>query len=196
MFKITKRHYDLIIHQALANYPQESGGFLGGRDFVIQAILPVFNQYLYDRQNTFAVSADDKMRAYKLFEKHHLEYFGCYHTHPNGAPIPSKQDLKNKDKFHFIIGLKNPKKPLLCVYSFMHGNVEQIPITVVPTEEFSIVDIHAKPSEISPHWVSKGKTLEQEMSLLYDQMEAIKHNKTHYQKGDPMTDQSSFSTSA
>ena len=43
-FSITQRHYDIIIKQVQQNYPYESGGFIGGKDGLISAIFPVFNQ--------------------------------------------------------------------------------------------------------------------------------------------------------
>ena len=54
VFKITKRHYDTITKQAIDNLPQEVGGFLGGKEDVIQAILPMFNKHLFNKTDTFA----------------------------------------------------------------------------------------------------------------------------------------------
>ena len=67
VFIITQRHYEIIVQQAVKNYPEESGGFLGGENNTIKAILPVFNQHLYDRTKTYAITDDDILRAHRFF---------------------------------------------------------------------------------------------------------------------------------
>ena len=44
MFIITERQYSIIMKQAQACYPQETGGFLGGRENTILGILPIPNK--------------------------------------------------------------------------------------------------------------------------------------------------------
>ena len=102
-FKITQRHYDIIIKQSRDNLPQESGGFLGGKNGLIQAILPNFNMFEGNRTDTFGLTQEDMLRAHEFFQKHNLTFYGVYHTHPNGIPFPSTGDLKTNQKHHFIL---------------------------------------------------------------------------------------------
>ena len=111
-FKITKRHYDIIINQGHTNWPQECGGFLGGKDMTISAILPTFNSHLYNKTDTFAITSEDIHRAHAFFEQHGLEYYGVYHTHPKATAEPSDQDLRNIQRYMFIISYLNKKHPI------------------------------------------------------------------------------------
>ena len=58
-FNITKRHYDILIKQVQDNFPYESGGFVGGKDFLISAIFPVFNKDYSNKTDVFAITMDD-----------------------------------------------------------------------------------------------------------------------------------------
>ena len=73
-FKITQRHYDIIIKQVKDNFPYESGGFIGGKGGLISAIYPVFNQDISNKKDVFAVYNEDIERAHLFFNKHGLEY--------------------------------------------------------------------------------------------------------------------------
>ncbi|MFC1754056.1 Mov34/MPN/PAD-1 family protein [Thermoproteota archaeon] len=146
VFKITRRHYDIIAGQAKANFPQESGGFFGGRDNTIQAILPVSNQYLFNRTDTFMMTSDDCLRAHAFFKKHKLEYYGFYHSHPQGVPYPSLQDVNTKQHYHLIIGLKEPDKPVMAMYEIMGTTVIPIQLELMESA-YDVKDIHAEDSE-------------------------------------------------
>jgi proteasome lid subunit RPN8/RPN11 len=141
MFKITKRHYDIIIKQAQTNHPQECGGFLGGKDLTISAILPTFNAHLYNKTDTFAVTSEDILRAHEFFDKHGLEYFGIYHTHPKASATPSDQDLRNVQRFMFIISLQNFDFPDFAAYEVNGKEYKRLPLSVL-TKEADVVDIH------------------------------------------------------
>ncbi|MEK7298542.1 MAG: Mov34/MPN/PAD-1 family protein [Candidatus Margulisiibacteriota bacterium] len=134
-FYITDRHYNLIIRQGIANYPQESGGFVGGRSGVILGVLPVFNQHLYNKTDTYGLGPEDTLRAHQFFEKHRLTCFGVYHSHPKGLPEPSFQDLKSGNKFHFIVGLRDLKNPVLFCYEARGFQAQAIPLVVITEKD-------------------------------------------------------------
>lgn len=146
-FKITKRHYDIIIQQAKANYPQECGGFLGGKELTISAILPTFNQHLYNKTDTFGITSEDIGRAHEFFAKHGLEYFGVYHTHPKAPAEPSHQDLRNIQRYMFIISLLNFEDPDFAAYEVSGSNYERIPLQLI--KELEVVDLHSSTSKNS-----------------------------------------------
>ncbi len=191
LFQITQRHYEIIIKQAMDNYPQESGGALGGKEDLIQAVFPISNQYLYARTDTFQITKDDILRAHAFFQKHGLEYYGVYHSHPKGVPYPSKTDLDTGERYHFIIGLKDRNKPILNAFECQSYNVTQILIHVVSMKGFDIVDIHAKSK---PALVHQGMV--QEEIGLHDMLNQIRRENPRYPKLKSQKPGSEFSTMA
>ena len=144
-FSITKRHYDIIIDQVKKNFPYESGGFIGGKDFQVKAIFPVFNQDISNKTDVFAIYPQDIERAHLFFEKHGLDYYGTYHSHPKGEAIPSQQDLTHIQKYLFIISLRNFDHPDFAAYEVTgHQKADRIPLRIVSDSDFSVKDIHGK----------------------------------------------------
>ena len=141
-FKLTRKHYETIVKQGLDNYPKEIGGFLGGRDNMIQAIQPLFNQHLYNRTDTFSFTPEDVERAHAFFKKHNMTYYGLYHSHPKGAPIPSDTDINTGHKFHFILGLRDQNNPVFNAFIVNGKIATQIPFEVIDDAGFSSVDLH------------------------------------------------------
>ena len=142
-FSITQRHYNIIIDQVKKNYPYEAGGFIGGKDFLISAIYPVFNQDISNKTDVFAVYNEDIERAHLFFNKHGLIILGLYHSHPKGAAIPSKQDLTHIQKYLFIISLRNFDRPDFAAHKVTgHQQSERVPLNIVSDQHFSVKDIH------------------------------------------------------
>ena len=192
-FKITERHYSIMVKQALDNLPQESGGFLGGKDGFIQAILPIFNQHLYNRTDTFSFTPEDVSRARAFFDKHGLDYIGMYHSHPNGIPEPSGQDVASGQPSHFIIGCRDPKHPVMRAYTVENKVVTPVPIEIVDSKAVKVVDIQAKPKPAPP----KNKTIFDEAEELSQKLDAMKNEKkVDYPKMEPKKLDSDFSTLA
>lgn len=201
-FRISNRHYSIILKQAQDNLPQESGGFLGGKDFLIQAILPVFNQHLFNKTNTYSITGEDIERAHRFFAKHQLDYYGVYHTHPKGIPYPSHQDISTGHKYHFIVGLQNPENPIFCAYEIKGLTPVQVPLVVISDKAFSILDIHQPTQEkidAQAAFIPKTQVKRDPKSeaLRLDQMlDNIKKEKPSYEKQDPLLRGSDFSTLA
>jgi len=191
MFTITKRQYDLIMNQAQACYPQEAGGILGGKENVILGVLPLFNQFLYDRTVTFGITEDDIERGYRFLEKNGLEYYGIYHSHPKGVPFPSKEDLSHGQRFHFIIGLSNRYNPELYAWEVVNGReIVQVPIRIVDekmVEQMFLSSDKHHLSDVAPA---------NEMSNLSNMINDMIQGNIQYVKEPPKWDTSSFSTKA
>jgi len=192
LFKITQRQYEIIIRQALENLPCESGGFLGGSDDMIKGVFPVYNQHLGDSTSTFEISSEDLERAHRFFQKHQLDYYGVYHTHPKGLPEPSLQDLKNNQRFLFIIGLRNPQDPVFAAYQATGLHAERIPIQVVDNKGVTVLDLHKGQSKLSE------SNIVFEAQRLQNVYEDILHERAIYPKLKPISpfDTSQFSTIA
>lgn len=208
VFSISQRHYDLITKQAMDNLPQESGGFLGGLKGAIRAVLPLHNKQEGDRTSKFGIDLEDDInRAIRFFHKHKLEYYGAYHSHPNGVAYPSKQDLiagqkvENRIKqskgvyhYHFIIGAKEGTNPVLASFKVIGKEVVSVPIQIVSNNQFSVVDIFSGDVQ-----KKRGpKTMADEADMLSEQIGNIIQNKPKYKKLDPKSgfEASDFSTFA
>lgn len=192
MFIITERQYNIIMKQAQACYPQESGGFLGGKENTILGVLPIPNKYLYDRTEVFGITNDDIDLAYKFLTKHKLEYLGVYHSHPKGAPVPSEQDLAHHQKYLFIIGLADRYNPELYAWRVEGNKIYQEDIKIISDIGVTVIDIRTgKPK------LSENATTDEMDRLAHMIDDLIAGKELQYAKMKPIKwDASSFSTLA
>lgn len=155
-FYITQKQFSIISQQIIKNDPNEAGGFLGGKNDTIQAILPVFNQSLGNKQTTFSITSADIQRAHEFFEKHNLDYFGTYHSHPSGNIQPSPQDMTHVQKYLFIV-VKTNETIRMAAYRAKGRIPIEIPITVIDDQRFRQLDlgINQSRTEISNDFVSE-----------------------------------------
>jgi proteasome lid subunit RPN8/RPN11 len=149
MFIITERQYKIIMHQAQACYPQESGGILGGRENSILGVLPIPNKHLYNRTEVFGLSGEDIDRAHRFLAKHNLDYLGVYHTHPKGIPYPSEQDLAHHQKYLFIIGLSDRYNPELRAFRVEGKKIYPEDIKIVSDIGVTVIDVRTGKSKLS-----------------------------------------------
>jgi proteasome lid subunit RPN8/RPN11 len=140
-FRITKRHYGIILKQGLDNLPMEMGGFLGGEEGLIKAVHPLFNAHLYNKTDTFSFTREDVDRAHRFFKKHQLDYYGLYHSHPNGAAYPSDSDINTGHMYHFILSLKESDHPVFNAFYIKNRKPIQIPLSIINLSGMSPVDI-------------------------------------------------------
>ena len=138
-FKITQRHYDIIIKQGFDNHPEECGGFFGGKDNIIKALLPVYNHHLNNKTDTYMVYKEDVERAHLFFQKHNLDYFGLYHTHPNGSANPSKQDLSNKERYMLIVSYQHYQQPDFAIWEVINNFPYRCPVEIL-TKDYEVKD--------------------------------------------------------
>ncbi|RAP29846.1 hypothetical protein DID78_03120 [Candidatus Marinamargulisbacteria bacterium SCGC AG-343-D04] len=142
--RILQKHYNTLIKQGFDNLPYESGGFLGGKEGTILAILPTFNKDWDVNKDVFALHDADMQRAHSFFQKHNCEYFGVYHTHPEGIAYPSEQDINTGQKYHFIISYKNKDQPEFKVFEIINRVPKNLPLLVIPNEGFSSKELKGK----------------------------------------------------
>lgn len=196
IFKITQRHYDIITKQAVENLPQECGGFLGGRDFHIMAIQPIFNQHLYDKTDTFSFASEDVERAHQFFKKHDMDYYGLYHSHPSGVPVPSDQDISTGHKYHFIVGLSSPDDIQFRAWQVVNKKAVPLGLQIVSDKSYSSIDIH-KESAGRRSAPNINRTMIDEASDLSEKIHNIKEERPQYDKQPPKDwHNSDFSTLA
>lgn len=192
MFKITEHQYNIIMKQAQDNYPHETGGILGGRGNTILGVLPIVNKVTQDQNQHFGITSEDIERAYKFLVKHRLEYLGVYHTHPQGVPVPSAQDLSHHQKFLFIIGLQDRYNPALYAWKVKNGQVTAEDIKIISDVGITVVDIMTGKPKLSDNL--GGKELNRLTKKVND---FIQGKEPEYHKYNPTNwDASNFSTFA
>lgn len=109
---IIKRQFKLINQQVVDNFPHETGGFFGGKDNLILGVCPIANINSGEKaKNNFSMTEDDIYYAQSFFKANGMQIMGMYHSHPNGAPMPSAKDMTHLvgDKFgrhHLIVAIK------------------------------------------------------------------------------------------
>jgi len=172
-FQITNKHYQTILKQGRDNYPQEIGGFLGGKNGLISAILPIFNQHLYNKTDTFAFTSEDVTRAHQFFDKHGLGYYGLYHTHPKGIAYPSKEDILSGQQYHFILSLRDDAHPVFKAFKVVNKQVIEVPLVVIEDKGFSSKDIHQGANTEPAHLIHpafRGKSPHEESADLSERI--------------------------
>ncbi|MCU0641371.1 MAG: M67 family metallopeptidase [Candidatus Margulisbacteria bacterium] len=192
MFKITERQYNIIMKQAQACFPQETGGFLGGHGETILGVLPIPNKNLGDRTQTFALTSDDLDLAFRFLVKHQLEFLGVYHTHPGGIPVPSAQDLSHRQKYLFIVGLKDRYNPELFAWRVEGDRLYPEDIKIVSDLGATVIDIRTGKPQLA-----QGASAQQ-LDRLAEMIDGLVAGRLpEYPKFDPQNwDASSFSTLA
>ncbi len=176
-FVISRRQYDLIIKQALDCLPEEAGGFLGGRDGMIQGVLPLYNMSADDRETNFVFLKEEYQRAHEFFERHGLQYFGVYHSHPEGITHPSAQDLKMNQRYQFIVGVQDPSQPELAAFRCHGYSAKPTHIQIISDHLVTVVDIHA---HVSATMQDHPNDVAAEMSRLFHMVECIQEEKMSY----------------
>ena len=168
MFKITRRHYEKLIKQGYDNLPYETGGFLGGKDNTICAILPTFNKDWDETTDTFKIDGGDILRAHTFFEKHNLSFFGVYHTHPEGIAYPSPADINTGQKYHFIISYRDSQKPDFRVYQIINREPKELPLKVLE-KGFDVKDIHGTSESVTNEQIEKGLEINERIQNIAQQ---------------------------
>jgi proteasome lid subunit RPN8/RPN11 len=199
-FSITERQYKIIIDQVQKSYPYESGGFIGGKDNVISAIYPVMNQDISNKTDVFAIFPQDIERAHLFFNKHGLDYYGTYHSHPKGEAIPSKQDLSHIQKYLFIISLRDFNNPDFAAYEVTGvQKADRVPLRIISDANFSVKDIHGGRTKetVDGFVIPEGTPDYNNASLLNQQIDNLFNQSSNYQKKKRLLDDNGdFSTLA
>ena len=195
-FKITKRHYDIIVKQGRDLLPIEAGGFLAGDEQTgtVKGIYPIFNQHLEVQTDTFGFTQEDIQRAYKFCEKHKLSYFGMYHTHPKGVAYPSQADINVGHLFHFILSLKDPDNPDFKAFIIKQKQPIQVPFTVIQDKGFYKKEENGLPQYDASTQASLND--QQTNDELSHKLQQLKNKQQPYQRYQSHNPDSEFNTLA
>lgn len=94
-----------IAAQARAAFPRECCGLLEGRIETGTARVSAIHaaKNLSDEHDRFEIDPRDHLRAQAIARANGNAIAGCYHSHPNGRPVPSGRDGDSDDGFIWLI---------------------------------------------------------------------------------------------
>ena len=72
--------------------PMEACGLLGGKEQVVELVLPVKNAA--ESKVRFVMDPRAQLRAMEQIEGEGLELLAIFHSHPRGPSVPSPTDIK------------------------------------------------------------------------------------------------------
>jgi proteasome lid subunit RPN8/RPN11 len=117
-----------VVEHARRDAPRECCGFLVGRGGQIRFSLPMTNvargvaRYRIDPREHIDVRRRLRQSTPPL------EIVGVYHSHPAGAPVPSRRDLADanyREWLHVIVGL-GARRARLGLFSIADGKATRI----------------------------------------------------------------------
>ena len=103
-----------LAEQAAARAPAEACGLLAGLNNHIQAAHPLQN-VAESPETQFEADPEQQLQALKAIDAAELDWLGVYHSHPDGAPIPSPEDVRqcaDSGLLQLIISLEAAKPQL------------------------------------------------------------------------------------
>ncbi|MEO8608999.1 MAG: M67 family metallopeptidase [Chloroflexota bacterium] len=128
---LTPTQAESIGRFALDGRPEEVCGIIGGIGERAKQIVSIENSSP-DPQRHFRL--DDQAFAKAMFELEHngLSLIGIYHSHPNGNPIPSQEDIQQSNypsTACVIVGLRDGE-PRLAAWEILPGRVNTVDLHV------------------------------------------------------------------
>lgn len=103
---------DQLIAEARAAYPRECCGLIEGvrRGETVEAIKLHPMRNLATARDRFEIDPAEQFRLLKSLRGRERDIVGCYHSHPNGKPVPSARDLAGagEEGFVWLIGAVSP----------------------------------------------------------------------------------------
>lgn len=191
-FSITQRHFELVTEQAVKCFPEETGGILGGKGMEILSIFPIINKQPEDRGNMFGLEGADLERGSIFLKKHGLEFIGLYHTHPKGIAYPSEGDLKQNQKYLFIISVSEKLKTEFRAYATATRQAIPVPLHIISNKNVEVVDIFTGKAQ------QATDSMQSEREKLSGMIDQMLNQKLKYDKKAPRHpfESSSFNTTA
>ena len=109
--------------------PLEACGLLGGKNQLVEIVLPVKNSL--ESRTQFQMDPRAQLRAMQQIEAEGLEMVAIFHSHPKGPSVPSTTDIK-KTLYQVvtIIWAKVGRRWQARGFWIESGQVVEIPLTV------------------------------------------------------------------
>ncbi|MGQ0736553.1 MAG: Mov34/MPN/PAD-1 family protein [Acidobacteriota bacterium] len=112
--------------------PHECCGLLIGTQTEIVAARRARN-LASDPTRRYLIDPQDHFQALRESRAMGLELIGAYHSHPQGAPVPSPTDrAEGFSQFLYVIVGHACECPVLAAWVWTDGNFSQVPLVRVP----------------------------------------------------------------
>lgn len=129
--KIKRNIVEEIIEQAVNELPDESCGYLLGKNGIITVNYPMTNG---DHSSEhFSFIPKEQFEAVKYARNHGLKVIANWHSHPSSPSRPSQEDIKlayDASIAYFILSLSS-SEPVLNAFSIKNGNVEKLTLEII-----------------------------------------------------------------
>jgi proteasome lid subunit RPN8/RPN11 len=89
---ISDAYWSAMERHVNSQAPLEACGLLGGRDGVVELVLPVKNAA--ESAVRFQMEPRAQLRAIEQIEAEGLEIVAIFHSHPRGPSVPSPTDIR------------------------------------------------------------------------------------------------------
>lgn len=129
---LTLKRAHMFAMQRHINYeaPLEACGLLGGKDGVVEVVLPVKNAA--ESQVRFRMDPRAQLRAIEHIESEGLEIVAIFHSHPKGPSVPSPTDIAETSyNVVNIIWAKVGRRWQARGFWIEDGHAAEVPLTVV-----------------------------------------------------------------
>ena len=97
--RISRQLLNRIAEHAAATYPGECCGLLVGRGDEVLAVEPTRNARAPECDDRFEIDPVDHVRVFEAARGGGWQIVGCYHSHPDGLPVPSAIDRRHAQAF-------------------------------------------------------------------------------------------------
>ncbi len=131
--RLSQQQVKSIMDDVLAAYPHEACGMIAGQDIDAIQILRIDN--VADQpQSHYVMDGMMQLQALKTFEHQGLDWLAVYHSHPEGKPQPSQEDIRaavlhTPNLIHVIVGLKNHQTQLQA-WHIHDGQVDEVELLI------------------------------------------------------------------
>lgn len=139
--RLSHEQVQAIVDHAVNELPNEACGLIGGVDSKAKQIIPIKNVAEMP-QRYYRIDAQAQLQALKSFDEQHIEWIAVYHSHPNGQPLPSSDDIRDAELntpnlCHLIIGLKN-QNIRLQAWHIYDGKVDEVELLIGQQKPYSL----------------------------------------------------------
>lgn len=132
MKDLTLNQSHIFAMQRHINYeaPLEACGLLGGKNQVVELVLPVKNAA--ESPVRFQMDPRAQLRALNQIESEELELLAIFHSHPKGPSVPSETDIRESTyPVVNIIWSKAGRRWQARGFWIEAGQVIEVPLTIL-----------------------------------------------------------------
>ena len=120
-----------ILQYVSSSAPQEACGLLGGEGGRARRIVAIDN-VAADPSRRYEMDAPQLLRALFAFEREGLELCAIWHSHPDGKPLPSAEDIRAAswpEVCQLIVGFTNGRSEL-GAWRIASGEASRVPLQI------------------------------------------------------------------